>query len=335
MSTRTGRLRVLVPETIQTSGMDCGPAALHSLLAGFGVEVSYGRLREACQTDIDGTSINALEGSARALGLDVAQLMLPADHVALAGATALPSIAVAVLPGGMPHFVVAWRRHRRWLQLMDPATGRRVMGARGLVNLLYIHEQAVPIEAWTAFSAAPSFQDALRERLCALGLREGNAAELITRAEAAGPRSMAALDAQARDLAGCDRAPARKAVRSRLDRAVEDPESAIQTLPKEAWFARPMDGGTEVLLRGAVLVRARGLASEPPDPSNLPPDLAAALTEPAPRPARSLLATARAAGRVAIAPLILATVLLAAGTIAEAAFLQNSLDDNDVRFALL
>ncbi len=46
--------------------MDCGPAALHSLLVGFGIPVSYGRLREACQTDVDGTSINALESAADA-----------------------------------------------------------------------------------------------------------------------------------------------------------------------------------------------------------------------------------------------------------------------------
>jgi len=29
--------------------MDCGPGALHSLLAGFGIAVSYGRLREAAR----------------------------------------------------------------------------------------------------------------------------------------------------------------------------------------------------------------------------------------------------------------------------------------------
>ena len=137
-------------------------------------------MREACQTDVDGTSINALEASARALGLDVAQLMLPADHVALASATALPAIAVAVLPSGMPHFLVAWRRHRRWLQLMDPATGRRVVGSRGLAQLLYIHEQPVPVAAWEAFSVAPTFQGALRERLRALRVRERDVAELMT-----------------------------------------------------------------------------------------------------------------------------------------------------------
>ena len=41
--------------------MDCGPAALASLLSGCGMSVSYPRLRELCQTDVDGTSIDTLE----------------------------------------------------------------------------------------------------------------------------------------------------------------------------------------------------------------------------------------------------------------------------------
>jgi len=337
MSRSAAGPRRLVPETVQTSGMDCGPAALRSLLAGFGLEVSYGRLREACQTDVDGTSINALEASARALGMDVAQLMLPADHVAIPCATALPAIAVSKLPSGMPHFVVAWRRHGRWVQLMDPATGRRIVGARTVPDFLYIHEQPVPMAAWEGFAGAPTFQDALCERLDALGLREPDARALIARAEAAGPTAMAALDAQARVLAGGahgngnGRGPSRRA----LDGAVDDPPTALATLPAEAWFARPLDGGDEVLLRGAVLVRARGLTDEPPDPATLPHDLAAALTEPPPQPARSLLAAARAAGRVAIAPLLVAIALLAAGSVAEAALLQGSLGDGAAQTTLL
>ena len=66
MSPRTrrsvsGGRRFFAPEVIQTSALDCGPAALKCLLEGFGVSVSYGRLREACQTSVDGTSIDALE----------------------------------------------------------------------------------------------------------------------------------------------------------------------------------------------------------------------------------------------------------------------------------
>ena len=84
-----------------------------------------------------------------------------------------------------------------------------------------------------------------------------------------------------------------------------------------------------------MLVRARDLAATQPDPATLTPDLAAALTEPPPQPARRLLAAARAAGRVAIAPLAVAIALLAAGAVAEAALLRGSLDAGDVQGALL
>ena len=46
--------RQLVPEVVQTSAMDCGPAVLKSALAGFGGRVSYRRLREACMAEVAG-----------------------------------------------------------------------------------------------------------------------------------------------------------------------------------------------------------------------------------------------------------------------------------------
>ena len=89
--------------------------------------------------------------------------MLPADHVAIPCATALPAIAVARLPSGMPHFVVAWRRHGRWVQLMDPRPGRPARRRARMPDYLYIHGQPVPMAAWEGFAAAPTFQDALRD----------------------------------------------------------------------------------------------------------------------------------------------------------------------------
>jgi ABC-type bacteriocin/lantibiotic exporter with double-glycine peptidase domain len=132
--------RYLVPEVVQTSGMDCGPAALTCLLAGFGINASYGRLREACQTDVDGTSINTLEDTARLLGLDVVQLMTPPERVI----RNLPAIVVVTLPGGTLHFVVVWRRHGRLLQIMDPAVGRRWVRADRFLDEIYIHEHRMP-----------------------------------------------------------------------------------------------------------------------------------------------------------------------------------------------
>src|SRR5947207_5590382 len=105
--------------------MDCGPASLKSLLEGLGISVSYGRLREACQTDVDGTSIDTLEQIAVQLGLEAEQIMLPLDHFLLPGGAALPAIVVVQLAVGLTHFVVAWRRHGPLIQLMDPGVGRR------------------------------------------------------------------------------------------------------------------------------------------------------------------------------------------------------------------
>ena len=119
------RPHFLVPEVVQTSAMDCGPAALKCLLAGFGVPVSYGRLREACQTDVDGTSIDTMEEVAVQLGLEAEQIMVPVDHVLLREAQTLPAIVVIRQPNGVTHFVVAWRRHGPFVQVMDPGTGRR------------------------------------------------------------------------------------------------------------------------------------------------------------------------------------------------------------------
>src|SRR5688572_7068062 len=100
--------------------MDCGPATLKCLLEGHGIPVSYGRLREACQTDVDGTSIDTLEDVAAQLGLAAEQTIMAPDHLLLPEADALPAIAVVRTPGGITHFVVVWRRHGRFVQIMDP-----------------------------------------------------------------------------------------------------------------------------------------------------------------------------------------------------------------------
>jgi ATP-binding cassette subfamily B protein len=57
--------RFFLPEVVQVANIDCGPAALKMLLEGHGIHASYGRLREACQTDVDGTSIDGIESVAQ------------------------------------------------------------------------------------------------------------------------------------------------------------------------------------------------------------------------------------------------------------------------------
>lgn len=131
--------RFFVPEVVQTSEMDCGPASLKALLEGFGVSASYGRLREACQTEVDGTSINTIEQIAIQLGLDAEQIMIPADHLLLPEAKVLPALVVVRLPNGLTHFIIVWSQHGRFVQVMDPGIGRRWVDEKRLLAELYIH----------------------------------------------------------------------------------------------------------------------------------------------------------------------------------------------------
>jgi Peptidase C39 family len=172
------RRHLFIPEVVQTSAMDCGPAALTAFLAGHGLSVSYGRLREACQTDVDGTSIDMLETVAVQLGLNAEQILVPVDHLFLPDTAALPALVVMRQPGGALHFVVAWRRHGRVVQIMDPGTGRRWPTCRRFLDDLYVHTQAVPAAAWRAWAETDTFLGGLRRRWAALGIARAEAERL-------------------------------------------------------------------------------------------------------------------------------------------------------------
>src|ERR1700733_7124456 len=161
----TKRTRLIVPEVVQTSNMDCGPAALKALLEGFGIPVNYGRLREACQTGVDGTSIDTIEEVANQLGLRAEQIMLPSDHVLIDEVRTLPAIAVVVLPNGVTHFVIVWRRFGRFVELMDPAVGRRWVSTARFLSDLYLHQQAVDAADWREYAGSEDFLAPLRRRV--------------------------------------------------------------------------------------------------------------------------------------------------------------------------
>jgi ATP-binding cassette subfamily B protein len=245
------RRRLLVPEVVQTSAMDCGPAALTSLLAGFHVPVSYGRLREACQTDVDGTSIDTLEEIAVQLGLDAEQVMVPVDHLLLPEATALPAIVVVRQPNGLTHFVVAWRRHGRVVQVMDPGTGRRWPTCRRFLDELYVHTQPLPAAAWRAWAESDECLGALRRRWATLGLG-GSEVEQALAAAVADPEwfPLAALDATTRLLTAMVHAgglrrgqQATRVWTTFLARVSQEGPDRTHTVPAAYWMVRPAPPG--------------------------------------------------------------------------------------------
>src|SRR5687768_2967504 len=150
--------------------MDCGPAALKCLLDGFGLPASYGRLREACQTDVDGTSIDTLEDLANDIGLVAEQVLLPVDHVLASAADVLPGIVVVRQPGGLLHFVVAWRRHGPCVRVLGPARGRRWARTRAFADELFVHEMPVPAAAWLGWTPSEMFLGGRRGRAAGAGI---------------------------------------------------------------------------------------------------------------------------------------------------------------------
>ena len=358
--------RTIAPEIIQTSAMDCGPAALKCVLAGFRIPVSYGRLREACQTSVDGTSIDTVEDIANQLGLEAEQVMVPADYLLLSEARILPAVVVVRDHAGFTHFVVMWSRHGGQVQVMDPAAGRLWPAAERMLEDVYVHEMPVPAPAFRAWAEGEEFQTAIRARLGHLGLRSKDAAQLVeTALQDRGWLPVAALDAatrvagrlvQAGEVArGMEAAgiierlwSAEREQRPLGTAAAPGGASPANTgpalIPHAFWTARPrVSASTEeeeqVILRGAVAVRIHGVArhrhrrpsdqgSEPStqETSAIPAELAAGLAEP-PRSVAAIVADAMLAGGwMPIAAVLLALLAAAGGIALEALLLRGLLD---------
>ncbi|PYX50499.1 MAG: ABC transporter permease [Acidobacteria bacterium] len=333
------RRRMLVPEVVQTSAMDCGPASLKCLAEGFGIPVSYGRLREACQTDVDGTSIDTMEEVAVQLGLEAEQIMAPADFVLLAEANLLPAIAVVLRASKVTHFVVAWRGHGGLLQVMDPAIGRQWEPKAQFLASLYIHTLPVSAKGWREWAESEKFTLPLRRKLDDLGISRTAAERFIDSAlSIPGWRALSRLEAGTRSLGAIVRSgglrrgsEAERVLQRLLEHASRDPKEGFGVIPSNywsAWAAPPEDGEERVFFKGAVLVHVKGRRSEAAvaETGKLPPEVAAALQEKPGRPARELLHMLKADGLLAPGVVVTALGLATLGVLVEAILFRSLLD---------
>ncbi|MBC2669665.1 cysteine peptidase family C39 domain-containing protein [Novosphingobium piscinae] len=301
--------RLFAPEVVQTSSMDCGPAALKCLLEGHGVRVSYGRLREACQTNVDGTSIDAIEAVARQLGIRAEQVLVPSDFICLDDAPRFPAVVVVNHADTATHFVVVWARHGNWLQIMDPAVGRRWVSQREFEESVFTHRQSVLAPDWRDWCDSEDFRGPMAARMAALGLDETAAAALLAEATAdPGWFGCGALDAAVRlcrALVAAD-GLARGTEAARVLRALFRDTTAsghhiFAIIPPEYWSALPDITNTDptcemLVIRGGVMLKTAGHDAAAADAAQavLPPELAAALTEPTVRPMARVWAMLRA-----------------------------------------
>jgi ATP-binding cassette subfamily B protein len=336
--------RFLAPEVVQISTMDCGPAALKCLLEGHHVPISFGRLREACQTDVDGTSIDTIEEIAGDLGLVAEQAVVPIDHVTLDSAGTLPAIVV-VNRGAALHFVVAWRRHGRWLQVMDPAVGRRWVTLRQFQQEIHLHATAVEAADWREWASSRELLDPLRERLRSLGADSSLAEELIAKA-LADPRwhRLGALDAGTRlvqsliDNKGIRRgSEAGDVLRTLVDDACESLAAGRTdtVIPKPFWSIKEEEPPSpppadKLVVRGAVVLRISGMRSDEDEATAhrrpLSLELEAALSEKPVPPLAALWKMLGEDGLLAPLALILAGAFAVSATMIEALLFRGLFD---------
>lgn len=168
-----------VPEVLQSSLTDCGPAALKAVLEGFGISVGYDELRERCQTDVDGTSIDALATLGRAHGLSSQQILVPHDHFLLPEARCLPAIVVTRSGGGLLHFVVVWRSFAGWVEVLDPGSGRRWTAARRLLAEMPTLPLPISAARFRRWAASEDAARPWRARLRQLGVSAAPSRELM------------------------------------------------------------------------------------------------------------------------------------------------------------
>ncbi len=285
-------------------------------------------MREACQTDVDGTSIDTIETVANQLGVDAEQMMLPAEHLFQPGAAALPALIVVRHPSGGTHFVVIWRQLGGWLQLMDPAIGRRWVRRSRFIKDLYSHETNVPADEWRSWAGSDEFLQPLRQRLAQIGAVGSMGTELSDKALAdPGWLSLGALDASVRlvqsviDAEGLSAGPSATRLLNVLFNTTRSSTFDIfDLIPPPYWAIRPDLNSADpvelrLTLRGAVLIRIAGRhthgMAQPVEPkAPLSAELEAALRESPTRPLRDLGKLISDEG--AIRPLVLIAALVGA-----------------------
>lgn len=361
-----GLRRFFATEVVQTSSLDCGPAALKCLLESFGIPVHYGRLREACQTGLDGTSIDTMEVVANRLGLDAEQITIPADHLFLSEANALPALVVVQLSGGITHFVVVWRQYGSLLQVMDPSIGRRWVSRDRFLREVYRHTMVVPAAGWREFAGSDEFQRVLRTRLRAarIPLNDINRFCLAAREDATWS-ALAVLDAATRllnSLVASGALKSAKAQRVRMrtashgknwlvlwaERLIRRPFCATslkhsvrvleqlcansELIPDQYWSARHAaadeDGADQVSVTGAILVRVLGkrLARQCDEDVPLSPELAAAKDQPRVQPVREIFRYLSEMGPTRFGALCLGLLGAGGGVLIEAILFRSLFD---------
>jgi len=116
------RLRLTKYQLVrQYDRLDCGPAALLSVLRFYGGDAGLAQIRAWCNTDRNGTTLLDMAAAGRRLGFHARGVCGSFDDLRR---QPLPCIAHVVLADGWNHFLVIYTIAKERLYVGDPAKGR-------------------------------------------------------------------------------------------------------------------------------------------------------------------------------------------------------------------
>ncbi|MCP4312624.1 MAG: peptidase domain-containing ABC transporter [Bacteroidetes bacterium] len=104
----------------QRDSSDCGPACIASVTGHYGKRIPVSRIRQVARTDTNGTSMLGMVRTLEKLDFEAQGLRGSAGHL---GNLPCPFIAHLVQSGELHHYVTVFRVGRKFLRIMDPATG--------------------------------------------------------------------------------------------------------------------------------------------------------------------------------------------------------------------
>ncbi len=271
------------PDIPQNSSLDGGLSALKCVLDGYGFLTDARQLTGALRVGTEITSLERIAEVAKKFGLGAKLTLTPIDHLLMPLADNLPAIVVGRQLTSNPNlrFLVIWRRHGPWLQVMEPGIGLRWVATQKLLDELEIAARPIAAHEWREQIATNGFVDLLHQRLINLNLGEEQATQLVTGALLDDPtwRSTAILDAATRAVDVGVRAggwQSGEAAGKMIEHSLRD-VSRLQAdwiaqtkIPQDYWSVVPRaDSNDQLVMRGVEFIRINPLQIVPlPQPAN-------------------------------------------------------------------
>ncbi|MBD3386441.1 ATP-binding cassette domain-containing protein [candidate division KSB1 bacterium] len=140
------------PLVRQYDRIDCGPAALLSVLKFYGGDASLVAVRDWCRTDTNGSTMFDLVTAARRMGFKASGAT--GDYEALAREK-MPCIAHVVLEQGLQHFLILYRIDKKGVYVGDPGRGRYRMSKSEFMHI-WRHRAVILLEPENRLTNQPA-----------------------------------------------------------------------------------------------------------------------------------------------------------------------------------